>query len=245
MLEISSTTNSLFKKFLSLTEAKGLKKEGLFLLSGKNLTQEFLRNPGLKIESEIWMEGQTPQCPAKLQVKLSKALFEEVDVLGTKSPIFVLQQPEIQEWNFTKPPNGLHLLAPLGDPSNLGALLRSAEAFGVQNVILLKESAHPFLPKAIKASAGSLTRLKLWKGPGIRELKAAHPIVALDLKGSPLSGFSWPELAYLLIGEEGAGLPAISGLLRVKIPTENVESLNATVAASIALYEYRMKSFRT
>ena len=241
MLEITSPTNSLFKKFLSLTEAKGLKKEGLFLLSGKNLVQEFLKNPKLQIESEIWTEGQTPQCPPKLQVKLGKSLFEQIDVLGTKSSILVLQQPQIAEWNFTETPKGLHLLVPLGDPSNLGALLRSAEAFGIQNVILLKESAHPFLPKAIKASAGSLTRLQLWKGPSVQDLKA-KPIVALDLKGSPLSGFQWPDSSYLLIGEEGAGLPEIGGLIRISIPTRSVESLNATVAASIALYDHQLKN---
>jgi TrmH family RNA methyltransferase len=191
------------------------------------------------------MEGQTPQCPAKLQVKLSKALFEQIDVLGTKSSILVVHLPEIPEWDFSRSEKGLHLLAPLGDPSNLGALLRSAEAFGVRNVILLKESANPFLPKAIKASAGSVTRLKLWKGPAIQDLAgvkaATAKIIALDLKGSPLMGFQWPEKSYLLIGEEGAGIPDLTGLVRISIPTEAVESLNATVAASIALYDYRMK----
>jgi RNA methyltransferase, TrmH family len=240
MLEITSATNALFRKFLSLTEAKGLKKEGLFLLSGKKLVGEFLKNPTLEIESEIWMDGQTPQTPSKLQVKVAKVLYEALDVLGTRSTLLVLRQPEIPEWDFSKMPKGLTLLAPLGDPSNLGALMRSAEAFGVKNVVLLKESAHPFLPKTVKASAGSSTRLKLWKGPFIKDLDA-HPVIALDLKGTAISKFKWPENAYLLIGEEGAGIPEIPRLQRLSIPTENVESLNATVAASIALYDWKSK----
>lgn len=237
MLEITSSSNSLFRKFLSLTESKGLKKEGLFLLSGKNLVEEYFKNPTFALESEIYMEGMKPSSPVKSQVKLSKALFEELDVMGTHSPILVLKQPEISEWDFEKKAKGLHLLVPVGDPSNLGALLRSAEAFGVENVILLKESANPFLPKAVKASAGSVTRMKLHKGPSIQDLKEAA-IYALDLNGKNLNEMKWPESCYLLVGEEGAGIPAQSKIQRISIPTKNVESLNATVAASIALYHY-------
>jgi TrmH family RNA methyltransferase len=240
MLEISSPTNALFKKFASLLESKGLKKEGLFILSGKNLVQEFLKKPTLPIESELWMEGQTPLCAPKLQVKLSKALFEELDVLGTKSNLLVLKQPELKTWDFSSSSPGLKLLTPLGDPANLGALLRSAEAFGVSDVILLQECANPFLPKAIKGSAGSITRLKIWKGPSIKGL-SARPVVALDLKGEVLSQFQWPTRPYLLIGEEGAGIPTLPGLKKISIPTQGVESLNATVAASLALYDYSLK----
>ncbi len=241
MLEISSTSNALYRRFLSLLESKGLKKEKLFILSGRNLVQECLKDQKLQIQSEIFMEGMTPSTPPKLHVKLSKALFEELDVLGTKSPMLVIEQPEIPAWDFSKTPKGLHLLAPLGDPSNLGALLRSAEAFGIENVILLQESANPFLPKALKASAGSITRLKLWKGPAIKDLDA-HPVVALDLKGEALAKFQWPTSGYLLVGEEGAGLPEIPRLKKISIPIQGVESLNATVAASLALYDFRLKN---
>lgn len=240
MLEISSRTNSLYRKFLSLTESKGLKKEGLFLVSGKNLVAECLKQKTLQIESEIYCEGQKPQCDPKLQVKLSQTLFDEIDVLGTHSPILMVQQPEVKEWDFSKTSDGLKILVPLGDPSNLGALLRSAEAFGVQNVILLKEAANPFLPKSVKASAGSIARVKLWKGPAVKDLKVKN-LLAMDSTGESLPGFQWPKDSYLLIGEEGAGVPKIPGLKKVSIPTQKVESLNATVATSIALYDYSQK----
>lgn len=238
MLEISSTSNPLFKKLVSLTESKGLKKENSFLLSGKNLVQEYFKHPVLALESEVFTEGMTPFSPIKNQVKLSPSLFKELDTLGTHSSILVLQQPEIPSWDFNKKPErGLHLLSPMGDPSNLGALARSAEAFGASSLILLKEAAHPFLPKAIKASAGSLTRISLFQGPSVKDLDDPQ-IWALDLKGKKLNDFKWPSACYLLVGEEGAGIPALSKFQRLSIPTQNVESLNATVAASIALYHY-------
>jgi len=237
MIEITSASNGLFKKWISLTESKGLKKEGSFLLSGKNLVQEYFDNPLLPLESELFVEGMKPQSPLKNQMRLSKSLFEEIDVLGTHSPILVLKQPEISEWKFEKKEKGLHLLLPIGDPSNLGAMVRSAEAFGVKNIILLKEASHPFLPKAVKASAGSITRVQLFRGPSIKDLSDPG-IFALDLNGKKLPEMKWPTSCYLLVGEEGAGIPVLSKLQRISIPTMKVESLNATVAASIALYHY-------
>ena len=121
MLEISSASNYLYKRLLSLTEAKGLKKEKSFLLSGKNLVQEHLKNPKLSLESEIFTEGMKPSTSVKFQIKMSKALFETLDVLGTHSPLLVLQQPEIPEWDFEKKHQGLQLLLPVGDPANLGS----------------------------------------------------------------------------------------------------------------------------
>jgi TrmH family RNA methyltransferase len=171
---------------------------------------------------------------------MSKTLFDEVDVLGTHSSILVLKQPALNIWNFEQSTPGLQLLLPLGDPANLGAVARSAEAFGVKNLILLREAANPFLPKAMKASAGSLCRVKIWKGPSIRELSVPN-LIALDLNGKKLSAFKWPASGYLLVGEEGAGVPDIRGLEKISIPMQMVESLNATVATSIALYDYSQK----
>jgi TrmH family RNA methyltransferase len=171
---------------------------------------------------------------------LSKTLFEKIDTLGTQSPILVLKKNVIEPWDFGKTPPGLHLLVPLGDPTNLGALARSAEAFGITDLILLQEAASPFLPKALKASAGSLTRLKLWKGPSIHALPPS-PIFTLDLTGQILNQVQWPERVLLLLGEEGAGVPEHPAWKKISIPTLKVESLNATVAASIALYDYSLK----
>ncbi len=243
MILITSSSNSLYKKFLSLTESKGLKTEGLFLLSGSQIVQEFLRHPNLEIESEIFCQGQTPALDLKKQIQFSTELFQTLDVMGTKFPLLAVRQPTIPLWNPQSLVSGLTLLTPLGDPANLGALIRSAEAFGVAKVVLLKESAHAFLPKSVKASAGSVTRVRLEKGPSIRELEAfGGSYIGLEMRGRSLAGFTWPEESRLIIGEEGAGLPDFSKLQRISIPTQKVESLNATVAASIALYDYSQKN---
>lgn len=254
-IEISSSQNALYKQFKSLTESKGLKKEGLCLLSGKKLIQEFLLQQArslkpLKIVGEICSPKSEALTLKNIpQYVFSSELFQTLDMVGTDHNILVVEQPEVPTFDFTNIKNSesLSLLCPLGDPNNLGAIIRSAEAFGVEQVILLQEAAHAFLPKTIKSSAGSVFRMSLFKGPSIRELSSIqknnkNSIIVLDLDGESLPSFQWPKNSFLLIGEEGPGAPSDLTATRLNIPTKHVESLNAMVAASVAMYDYSQKS---
>lgn len=237
MLEIESAQNETFKKLLSLTSSKGLKEEGLFLLSGEKLIREFLKNPQLTIAFEIVTTGLHALTSATPHVQMPPALFAQIDVLGTHFNILVLAQPPILTLTKsdlqTYTPSGIELVAPIGDPGNLGALIRSCEAFAIPRVILSREAAHPFLPKSVKASAGSILRVPLARGPALAEFP--NTCIALDLEGISINEFVWPEKALLLVGEEGPGFSAAEFPTRIRIPTTGVESLNVVVAASIAL----------
>ncbi len=234
---IESAQNETFKKLLSLTTSKGLKEEGLFLLSGEKLIREFLKSPNLKIVYEVATAKMKPVAPAAKTIELPPALFERIDALGTHFNILVLEQPPLPSLSAADmgsyAPKGIEVVAPTGDPGNLGALIRSCEAFGVPRVILAREAAHPFLPKAVKASAGSALRVPMARGPALAEFPAS--CMALDMDGIPIDEFTWPAKGLLLLGEEGPGLGAARFKTRVCIPTAGVESLNAVVAASIAL----------
>lgn len=167
--------------------------------------------------------------------RLSQPLFEELDVLGTKSPLLILPQPKMEICSLAEAPQKLELLVPFGDPQNLGALIRTAYAFGASKVILLKEAAHPLLPKSIKASSGAVLKMPLAFGPSIQEIAA--PAVAMDLKGTPLNDKKWPTHLRLLLGEEGVGIPTgFQGERMTLTMTNPIESLNAAVAAGIAIY---------
>jgi TrmH family RNA methyltransferase len=239
MLEIASTQNETYKKFLSLTSAKGLKKEGLLLLSGEKLVREFLDKPRLKIVFEAVAPRMKPvaELSGAKMVELASELFAQIDVLGTHSNILVLEQPKVETLGgrdlAIHKPQGIEIVLPVGDPGNLGALIRSCEAFAVPRVILTKEAAHPFLPKAVKASAGSVLRVPLIQGPSLPEFP--DDCIALDMDGVPINEFQWPHDGLLIVGEEGAGFAAKTFNRRVRIPTEGVQSLNVVVAASIAL----------
>jgi TrmH family RNA methyltransferase len=237
MLKIESPHNDTFKKLLGLTSAKGLKQEALFILSGEKLIREFLHQPKLVVRHEL----VTPRLVSLTRddskvIQMGTELFNQIDVLGTHFNLLVLEQPRQEtlsaEVMRDYAPRGIEVVIPTGDPGNLGALIRSCEAFGVTRVILTREAAHPFLPKAVKASAGSILRMEMVQGPALAELP--DHCIALDMQGAPLDQFTWPKDGLLLVGEEGPGLAA-QFKQSVKIPTQNVESLNAVVAASIAL----------
>src|SRR5690606_39847209 len=116
---------------------------------------------------------------------------------------------ELAQADLTQPPQGLELICSLGNPDNLGALLRSAAAFGVSRVILTKEAAHPFHPRALGGGANAQFTLELAEAAGGQALTTAAGLrAAPDARGGPWSDFYWPEDARPVLVGEGQGLPA-------------------------------------
>ncbi|MGO9882623.1 MAG: TrmH family RNA methyltransferase [Solirubrobacteraceae bacterium] len=125
----------------------------------------------------------------------------------------------------------------LSDPGNVGAVLRSAQAFGAASVALGPGTADPFSPKAVRASMGAVFGVALARVNDVGELPGRR--VALDAdRGRPLRELDLSDVT-LLIGAERDGLPeevvqAADESARIPIQTH---SLNAAMAATIALYE--------
>lgn len=240
MNEITSAQNPKYRKWLSLLESKGIKKERLCILSGEKLVNEFIAQAPAAIE-EILIGPKHKFSERSFKVtKLSSPLFNELDVVGTHHPLAVIKAPELPKWD-QKSPSGLEVVISLSDPSNLGALLRSAEAMGASKVILTLECASPFLPRALKAASLSTFRLNLYVTSSIRDLAVTNAF-GLDMAGEDLAGYSWPKDALIILGEEGQGLPDSLKIKRLKINMNpKTESLNATVAASLAMYSYRLR----
>jgi TrmH family RNA methyltransferase len=241
--EIASSHNPNFRRWSSLLESKGIRKEGLAILSGEKLVKEWLeQNPQSIEEILLPFKGEFSFPEGPKLYRLANPLFKELDSIGTKFPLAIVRTPEIAQWNPETPPRGLELIVAMSDPSNLGAVLRSSEAFGASRVILTRESSNPFLPKALKASSLSALRVKLASTVALADL-ALGDGYALDMSGTDISKFKWPRDLYLVLGEEGRGVPDNLALKRLKIPmTAASESLNATVAGSIALFSYRSSS---
>lgn len=239
--KISSQQNPLFKQWLSLQDSRGIKKHSQCLVGGRKIVPELL-SQNLSPQAIIVAEGMAPP-PSDTQAEifeLRSFLFRQLDLSGTNYPLLVMDVPEIPSWEPNAPLDGLELLLALGDPVNLGAVIRVATAFDVKRIVLLKECAHPFHPKVVSGSAGTVFYTPFLSGPSIKELKPDPSMIALDMTGENLADFQWPTKARLIVGEEGLGLPEnIEGIQKVTIPMNpKVESLNATVAASLALFTY-------
>lgn len=245
-LEIGSKDNPTFKKLKHLLTSKGIKEEKSFFLMGEKLIQDFLQkpNPAFKIKNVIAFEGfELPLLDS--QIKLKKELFNELDVLGTHYPLLVLEYKEFSDFNFQEQPLGLEIISPLGDPKNLGALARSAVAFGASKLILTHDSCHPYLPHSIKASAGAILNIPVYLGKiKLNQIPIIGSNVALDLTGQKINDFKWTKSLRLLLGEEGPGIDLTleqkKKIQFILIPmSTQIESLNATVSASIAMWEWK------
>jgi TrmH family RNA methyltransferase len=126
----------------------------------------------------------------------------------------------------------------IADPGNVGTVLRSALAFGAASVALGPDCADPYGPKAVRASMGALFALQLARFTDVGELPGTT--IALDAHdGEPLRGGEVDGPLTLLVGAERAGLPpeVVAACDRTAWIPIRSESLNAAMAATVALYE--------
>ena len=242
---ISSAQNAHVKRWAALQDTRGIERFRQCLVAGRTIVRETLAQHPAQCLELIHRARTSVPFPVPDHVTtyaLSAPLFEKIDLFGTEAPVLVCQVPPFPSADLEARPRGLEILCPLGDPANVGALIRTAAAMGVARVILLKESAHPFHPKAIRAASGTVFKMSLAQGPSIRNLPEAAAWVTLDTQGESLPVFRWPKDVRLLVGEEGPGLPPITSGTRLAVPmSDSVESLNAVVAAGMALYAYRVQ----
>lgn len=247
---ITSKSNPQFRRWLDLLNTQGIREHGVFILSGEKLVHEMIQQRPQEIVSVIVPEKQRTQLDLRdfKIFELSHELFAPLDELGTKKPLAICKLPMIENEDLKIDPKEKIVVSALQDPSNVGALVRTCLAFEVSRFVLLKESAFPFLPKAVKASSGTVTQMKFSRGPSIHELaedsSLQKGLLVLDQEGQSISKFQWPAHFRLLIGEEGRGLPLSlrsSSALKIPISSE-VESLNAVSAASVALFLANQKS---
>ena len=215
----------------------------LVLAEGPHLLDEALRS-GIEIHAVILAEsaGEVLNTGGHMGttrvVRVLDGLFNKL--ASTESPQGVLALVRMPEWTAEDLLKGTPLVVVLDgvqDPGNAGAILRTAEAFGATGAVFLKGTVSRSNPKCLRASAGSAFRLPIVSEipPGL-EIYAADPRAKLSVADARLAA-----PCAIVIGGEGSGVrPELAARATgVKIPTVNVESLNAAVAAGILLYEAR------
>jgi len=131
----------------------------------------------------------------------------------------------------------------VGDPGNVGAILRSALAFGASSVVLGPGCADPFGPKAVRASMGAIFQVPVARASRLDELPGER-VALVAHAGEALAGPAGSELS-LLVGAERDGLApeVVAACDRVAHIPIVAESLNAAMTAAIALYELTRGGF--
>ena len=193
-------------------------------------------------------EGE-PSSPWDLIV-LPPAILSSALETETPQPVAALVEPPEWSWTDLLGRNDsaalIVILAGLQDPGNLGTILRSAEAFGANGIVALPGTVSPWNQKAMRASAGSVFRLPVIQA-GVDECfthlrEARVKVLTTAAHGAaPADAVNLAPPVAILIGNEGNGVPdeiAEQAGVAVTIPCPGlVESLNASVAASVLLYE--------
>jgi 16S rRNA (guanine(527)-N(7))-methyltransferase RsmG len=243
---IHSRSNPSFKTFLHILSGRGVKKRGLALISGPKQVNEIIEEFAPSCTG--WLthdKGVPPPAeapPDLIWYRMNKELFRQIDIYGTDRPLLLVKVPPIGEWADTDRPIGCTLFIPFQDPANVGAVIRTAAAFGVAQVVLLKEAANPFHHKSVRAAGSTLFRIPLLRGPSIEDLRSEKvPLFGLSPRGQNIADFHFPPSFGLIPGLEGPGLSedTFPGEL-LSIPMEQrVESLNAATATGIVLYLWR------
>ncbi len=253
---ISSRQNQRVKDIRRLRRSKG----DLALLEGPHLVAEALA-AGLALEEVLAtppfldspegrrLAGLLAVEPLTVSLDL---LAELTDADSPRGILAVAHLPRSGVASLPVAPGRPYLyLDGLQDPGNLGALARVAEAAGAAGLALSSGCAHPNHPRALRASAGSLLRLPVAVGAEPEALDAhlapAHPSWAalVPRDGEDLYRARLEGTLVLALGAEGPGLSPLlldRAALRLTIPMAAVvESLNATVAAALVLFEMRRR----
>ena len=262
---ITSTSNARIKRLVNLKKKRKLRdEESVFLVEGIRMFREV---PLDKLKEVYVSESfyKKEKDTVKEVLKDSKVRVEELTdtvfahASDTKTPqgiLCVVEQMnhEINELTSAKCPL-IMVLDHLQDPGNLGTMIRTGEGAGITGVIMNNQTVDIFNPKTIRATMGSIFRVPFVYVPDLAPvLEQMHAkgiyTYAAHLKGQEYyDSFSFREPTAFLIGNEGNGLSKeISDQAGqyLKIPMEGrVESLNASIAAALLMYEaHRQRSAR-
>jgi TrmH family RNA methyltransferase len=237
---ITSSANPRLKLVRKLASRRQRDKLGLFVCEGEDLVAAGL-DAGLE-PVEALVDAERPALAGRLQrgEAVSSELMAEISTLPHPPRVVsVFRRADLPQG--LDAPVGLALWR-VGDPGNVGTLLRTADAFGPAFVALSSGSADATSPKALRASMGAVFRV-----PTAAFDDAPRPRIGLVPRGgTALAELELGEGATFVLGAEREGLSdevARSCDELVSIPlADGAESLNVAVAGAIALYEFRRRA---
>ncbi|HCC22900.1 TPA: hypothetical protein DF272_01840 [Candidatus Falkowbacteria bacterium] len=244
MKSITSVSNLTIKEVKKLHQKKYREKTGLFLVENLKIIMDAFTS-GF-VPCQLFFTSELVKKNSELQSLINRVgegfeindqVNKSISTLDTPSGIVaVYDQPEVR---FSRGKNCLYLNA-INDPGNLGTLLRSAVAFGFDNIILDEACVDLYNPKTIHAAKDAIFKLNFSFAVDFSTLKTDYYILTTSVRGSnPEFKIPKTKSVCLILGSESHGVdPSLLKLSdqSVSIPTtEKIESLNVAVAGSILM----------
>ncbi|MGH2924538.1 MAG: TrmH family RNA methyltransferase [Solirubrobacterales bacterium] len=221
---ITSPHNPKLKRIRGLHARRERARTGLFIAEGEDLV------------AAADAAGVDPELTLVAGRDVEPELLDAVSTLGSGTRVIGVYE---QRW--TEPGGSLSVfLDGVGDPGNVGTIIRAADALGDGPVVLGSGCADPYSPKAVRASMGSIFARSPARA-GMEELAATK--IALDAGAdAELSGLEPAPPVVICLGAERAGLSeerlaSVDARARIPMRPRGPESLNVAMAATVALYE--------
>jgi TrmH family RNA methyltransferase len=223
---ITSKDNTTLKTMRKLQRDKKFRaREGLFVAEGEDLVDAARAN------------GWLPEVVLEAGVDVEPDLLHAVSALGSGSRVMAIFR---ERWS--RPAGQLSVyLHGVGDPGNVGTIIRSAHALADGPVVLGPGCADPYSPKAVRASMGSLFARPPARVTSFDEIPGTT--IALERgAGDPLGEVQAEAPVTLCLGAERTGLPrevanAATAVAHIPLRPDGPDSLNVAMAATVALYE--------
>jgi TrmH family RNA methyltransferase len=261
MESLTSKENAAIKYVARLLSSRRLREEeGSFVCEGARLILDGIESghtPQSLYITQRAMERypalEDAACVAQKAYLITEALAEKITETSSPQGVFaIFQKLDNRETPATIKSGGdkrsYVLLSHVQDPGNVGAILRTCEAFGVTEVLLSADCADPYSPKVLRAGMGAVFRQPLrlcvdlfTEMETLRQNGVHLFAAALGEDSRRLGEITFPPVSGVLIGNEGNGLPeelvaACDDSLLIPMPG-GAESLNAAVAAGILVWE--------
>lgn len=241
----TSKQNVLIKEIASLKEKKGRNELGLFVAEGLKLVKDaILYNQEIvKIVVAENFLGEIPKVNAEV-ITVSNEVFKFIS--SEVTPQGILAVIKIPNQTVKAPKDNSLILDGVQDPGNLGAIIRSANAFNYKELYLVN-SVDAYSPKVVRSSMSGIYNVKIYKCNynELFEVLNGVKVIVADMGGEDITNFVAPEKFSIVMGNEGNG---VSETMRkradytVKIPMNaTCESLNVAVASSIMMYKLNEK----
>jgi TrmH family RNA methyltransferase len=248
----------LSKSQISLLKSVQHKKDrithGLFLVEGYKSVIEFI-NSRYQTEAIYHTASFNPKV-LKLSQKINISEISVTDlqkISSFKTPQDLIALVKIPTWpvlNNTMLKQKFSLvLDNLQDPGNLGTIIRTADWFGIRDIICSEDTVDAYNPKVVQASMGSLSRINVhYVNLAVVLAQITIPVFGAVLNGGNIYHTDFGSEGLIVMGNEGNGIrPEIMNLISkaVTIPRiGNAESLNVAVATALICSEINRKSYK-
>lgn len=236
-------TNEDLKLLRQLRTSHGRAKTHYFVAEGLRMCQSLIEAGAIpqKLFVEQRLREKIPLGPP-MEVVSAKFMRQASEMSTPSGLVGIFSAPPLR--NFRYEGQFTLVLDTIQNPGNLGTIARTADWFGVRQLLCSPECADLYSSKALQSTMGAIAHISVRYEPldaVLDALPTGFPIIALDMGGTQLSSFQSPSQGVILVGSEGRGLaPSLvrRATEKVTIPSVGspaVDSLNAAIATGILL----------